>query len=740
MRGSVTKGWILAILVVAAGFRFGYLASGQVLPVMWDAGRYAAAAIGAISYLDHSGVGTFADEREDRYRFRHYYEKYIQGEQIEWLHYSPHTLSQARDDLYFSGPLYPALLAVIFYLSPAADFTIARVFGIVLDLLSTWLLILVAVRLAGRTAALLAGFLYAVYFPFSLASTMLLLESSTSFLIILALWCLLRGLENDSRRSYIFAGIITGLLILNKPTAMFLAVPFVAGFYFYARRKLPPTVLVNRLLFFAAPAAVIFVCWVTATSVKYGQLALRDPSYGASNLRQSTSIEFEGYDLDKVEPDFWERSVAGDIIDNPAGFAGLLVKKFERLWGRPFNDFKRSFIIPYEGTELLHVIIVSAGLLGLLVMIPRAFSVAAWPLFIIGYYTAIHVVFHSVSRYNFNAMPMLIMTASFLAVELWQRCVGDKTRVRALVIIGVLLLVLAWVIDMSWFNSVLGVRLSEGVVIAVLLLKSLILIIGLLIISGQLLDGRRRLTRAFPAVAAGLILAVVSWNSTLARDNWSEFACRLDHPGMKAGSKIYVSGLKELSAGEGLFALLDVNSGAGRRNTFTVTVGDTVMSFVGGEKPLLDFFYPKPTYRAYSALIPIGLEEYRQYAMIPLSYSQVSEYLQKNGCVDISVAIDSRFPEENNFVDVHGSFIDDVGERFVPGIRFTSIERFVHRGDPRIRYHVKVLSDSTISYYIDRRLKTAQKWRDLSPSPGLQTGRYNIFLVHFRPDGSFFVY
>ena len=337
-------------------------------------------------------------------------------------------------------------------------------------------------------------------------------------------------------------------------------------------------------------------------------------------------------------------------------------------------------------------------------------------------------------------MPMLIMTASFLAVELWQKCVADKPRVRASVVLAVLMLALAWVIDISWFNIVLGVRLSQGVAIAVLLLKSLILLTGLLIISGRLLDGRYRWTKAFPAVAAGLVFAVVSWSSTLARDNWSEFSCRLDNPVMKAGSKIYISSLREMERGDGLFALIDVNSGARRRNTFTVSVGDTAMSFVGGEKPLLDFFYPKFTYRAYSTLIPIGLEEYRQYAMFPLSYSKVSAYLRKYGYVDISVAIDSRFPEENNFVDVHGSFVDDPGERFIPGIRFTSIERFVHMDDPRIRYKVKVLSDSTISYYIDRRLKTAQKWRDLSPSPGLQTGRYNIFLMHFRPDGSFLVY
>ncbi|MCK4633112.1 MAG: glycosyltransferase family 39 protein, partial [candidate division Zixibacteria bacterium] len=214
------KRWIFGILIVSAIFRIGFVASGDVLPVMWDARRYTTAALGLISYVDTSATQLVADEREGRYQFKHYYEKYIQGEQIKWFHYTPHSLTQARDELFVSGPLYPFFLAIIFFLAPIADFTFARLFGIVLDLLSNWLLILVALRLVGRRAAVIAGCLYAAYFPFVLASSMLLLETSTSFLILLTMYCLIRAFEDDRRKLYIVAGILTGLLILNKPTAM----------------------------------------------------------------------------------------------------------------------------------------------------------------------------------------------------------------------------------------------------------------------------------------------------------------------------------------------------------------------------------------------------------------------------------------------------------------------------------------------------------------------------------------
>jgi len=83
MPDTAYRRYVLAILAVALVLRVGYLAFGEVLPVMWDARRYAAAGLALISLVDHSAPAGAATEHDDRYRFRHYYEKYIQGEQIE---------------------------------------------------------------------------------------------------------------------------------------------------------------------------------------------------------------------------------------------------------------------------------------------------------------------------------------------------------------------------------------------------------------------------------------------------------------------------------------------------------------------------------------------------------------------------------------------------------------------------------------------------------------------------------
>ena len=145
-------------------------------------------------------------------------------------------------------------------------------------------------------------------------------------------------------------------------------------------------------------------------------------------------------------------------------------------------------------------------------------------------------------------------------------------------------------------------------------------------------------------------------------------------------------------------------------------------------------------WRYYAEFEPLELEQFRQYAIIPVNDTTVREQLAQLGYIDLEIAINEQFEESHNYINIYGNYPVSDTLSYIPGIRFTSIERYVHKNDPRIRYPVKYLSDSTISYYIKRSSKDINQSTDLSPSPGIQTGRYNMFLVHFLPDGEFLVY
>ena len=730
---------VVLILVLSLGLRLGFLMFGDLLPVMWDARRYVAASIGLISLVDDSGAGPVVSEHEDQRQFDHYCRKYIQGEQIEWLFYQPHTLTQAREDMFYGGPLYPLCLAAIFAAAPA-DFTVARLFGILLDLLSNLLLIAVGWRLIGRRGALIAGLLYAVYFPFILGCSLLLLETSTSFWILLALYLLLRGNEKHYRWPLLLAGVVTGLLVLNKPTAVLLVIPLAVGMFRHISRSCTGRDVVGRLLCFLTPALIVLAGWTTYTSAHYGRPAVRDPHYVESVLRQSTSIEFEGYDLDKVEKDFWTRSIVNDLLDDPIGSVGLAIKKLDRLWRRPFNDFKRSFIMPYRTGEMLHLLIVVSGLLGLVILWRCDRARGVWPVAIVGYYTAIHLVLHSLSRYNFNAMPMVLLGSAYIMALFWEACRAGAVRTRLMPVAALVLMVAAYGFDQDWLNSIFGTGVSLTLMIGVLLMKTALLTGGLFLLSRLLTWEHYPRSRLLIVVVPLFLISVTGWTTTLSRAGWAEFECRLTSNSVKAGTRLYISELKEVRQDELLAAVVDVNSGRGRSNTFTLAVGDTTFEFVGGQKPLSDLFYPKPTYDAYALLEPLGMEQFRQYAIVPLDDSLIRRVLDRDGFVDVWLAINDRFEEENNHISVWGNYETGCRSAYIPGVRFTSVERYVHRDDPRLRREVNYLSDSTVSCYTARSDNKVMTGMDLSPTAGKQTGRYNIFLMHFMPDGSRLVY
>ena len=739
MPGTDFRNRILIILLVSFLFRFGFFLFGDKLPVMWDARRYVSAAIGLISYVDRSGELPFENEREDRYRFKHYLDKYIQGEQIEWLNYTPFTLTEARNEIFIAGPLYPAIIGIVIYLSPAADFDVIRFLNIILDILANLLLMLIGMRLIGRNASLIAGLLYALYFPFALMTTFILLDGSTSFWMLLAIYLFLRGYEDDHTGFYLMSGLVSSLLLLNKPTAMLLFILFIFAYFIMAKEKLTSKTIFAKVFLYLTPFLIITSLWASVTSAKYGQFALRDPSYSEANLRQSSNITYEGYDLDKVESDFWTYSISEHITSDLGGYAGLLLKKFERLWSRPANEFKKGFLLPSEGWYHVHLTIIFFGFLGLLLIIYKIPRKGLWILLIPLYYTGIHVIFHSVSRYNFNAMPMMILSCGFFISVLYDK-MKDK-KVRNTLTLSLLLLLFLYIIDFKLILQLAQIELSKLYVVIGVFITALLLFLILGKLLKTILGFQSGKHPVLITALVSVIFVIFSYSQTISRDNWAEFKCRLENDSIKAGTRIYISDIPVFHEGEIIAAVLDLNSGPGQKNSFNVQVGAILnSSFVGGKPPLSDLFYPKPTYLYFSHFEPLGVEEFRQYAIIPIDKNLLLKDITLKGYTDITVSINNEFPEENNYVNLYGNFETSVNESYIPAVRFTSIERHVQRNDPRIRYPVNFLSDSTISYYIGKNESDISLSTDLSPSLGKQSGRYNIFLIHFYKNGNFDVY
>lgn len=723
------KQLLFALVLIGLLVRFVFIFAVEQIPVMWDARIYSSAALGLIQYVKdpdrfgHPENDGPADSTFFRAQFEYTMKENIQGEQIEWLYYDIPTVTEAQDYLFLSGPVYPIYLSALFFICPVGDFELIRILNVIIDSLCLLLLVLIARRLFGDRTSLLAGLLYIFYLPFVLVTGMVSPEPIAIVLILLTAHLILAWYDRPGWKLIILIGAVLGILTLVKPTAVLLFIPFGAAVLYDYGREIKKMMM--PVIKAAIPFVVIILPWLILTSSYYGELSFRDPDYSAANLRSSSSIVYEGYDLDYTDKDFWISPVMQTITEKPIGYAGLLVKKFLRLWAQPYNDFKQSFIFGPGFWGVYHFLIVITGLFGIFIFCAKSKKGSILLLFLPLYYTGIHVVFHALARYNLNAMPFVIIASAAVLIKIYEYIQsrlenGIPSRLilnAILVLIGILML---FVVPPG-----MGVRFWGGAGVYVITILKIICALMLFYFCYRVLSNKIGRSRTIKMISVPvIIILLVTSVSSGSTDNWAGWKCRLDRANQAAGVRIYVPDSFRLETGEGVRIGLDMVTDKDRPGPFYLTVNGQRSPLRVNQPPISQFYYKKMTYNVFQTLLDIGPEEIPSWRFVPLNPAVFNQLLDRDGYIDIIVE-----NGESGFVDLGGGYNIKGGDEVeMPSLTHSSIERFVEKGDPRMWVDYILSSDSAISYYIDDTGLRRIAKDDLSPSAGRQFGRYRIIL------------
>ncbi len=727
---KVLLGFLVASLIIRLLFIF----SKDQPPVMWDARIYSSCAVGLLDYVENGGTYGHperyqaADSLIDRAEFVTAMQKYIKGEWIEWLYYSQPNLAQAQEYIFLSGPVYPALLAAVFATNVGTDFEIVRVINCIVDSISAVLMMMIAVRLFGRKIAILAGILYAVYLPFIMQCGVITPDLLTTFLILLTLLLILEFYEKKKPLYLYLTGMCLGLLALNKPTASLLFVPFIAGFLYDQRDNIKGALI--SILKAAVPFAIVLIPWAVISTSYYGQLSIRDPEYSGANFRSSSSIKYEGYDLDYTEPDFWTYPVGHMILEDPVGYAHLLVKKFNRLWQKPYNDFKESFVIGPGLSRGFHFVIVLAGLFGVFYCFFRRKRGYLYLFLIPAYYTIVHMIFHSLPRYNLNAMPLMILAAAVVFIAIYRYIKDRKDNGRVLVITAIM--IFAFILPVSFDAETTGGMTGAVMMIA---LKIILLVSGLYVLYVLIMPLFEKARARNLILWPGVILTVGLLVAVSASDSWAEWKVRLDRPGQKAGIRIYVPDDIRLVDGE-LFRIgIDITALRDKYDLFYVTLNGEKVGFLAGAKPLTDYYYPKFGYTVFERMLDIPKVEMRSWSFISMDPQAFNYMLDRDGYIGIELECSDSLAADGGYIDFYGGYKTAAKNHlYLPGTHYSSAERLLDKGDPRIWLDYKLSSDSAISYYIDGKTEMRPTRDDLSDAFGRQRGRYHVIVEIKRLD------
>ncbi|MEW5925825.1 MAG: hypothetical protein AB1746_17730, partial [Candidatus Zixiibacteriota bacterium] len=484
--------------------------------------------------------------------------------------------------------------------------------------------------------------------------------------------------------------------------------------------------LISPVIKAAIPFVIILIPWIIITSAYFGTLSIRDPDYSKANIRSSSSIEYEGYDLDYTDKDFWTSPVLQTITKDPMGYAGLLVKKLTRLWKHPYNDFRQSFILGPQSAKIYHFLIIITGLFGIFAFMTDSGKGLILLLLLPLYYTGIHVIFHALARYNLNAMPFMIIASSAVMIIIYDY-LNEKLRLRQTAIIIKLSLFLAGLVVIFLIPERIAVPLlGKAGAVGMLLAKIVIFMALLYFLYKELYIHIGRKAMTITVIPAIIILITISIPS-LSADNWAEWKCRLDSPGQLAGVRIYIPDGFRLQPGEPVRIGIDLTGEKGVGQS-----GHPIGLHINGQRSVLDlsrppineFYYRKMTYNVFQSILGVDSIQMPSWRFIPLNPEIFNQLLDESGYIDIAI-------DNNNFgrLDLRGGYNFGPKPKVnMPSLTHSSIERYIEKGDPRIWVDYNLSSDSAISYYIEDTRNRRPEFNDLSGSFGKQAGRYRIVL------------
>ena len=680
------------------------------------------------------------------------------------------TSMKLTDRLLIDGPVYPAYLAIVEWISgidPLKPIFDSHSVQIILCNSFVDSLVCVFVYFIGRLAfnrktALIAAATFAIY-PAAIINTQHCYSEPFAY-FLLTIWTTmvlalqLRHRKNRRIRACIWIGIgaFAGLLTLSKPAFIILP-PIIAAelmalsiigkivhFRSPAERKTSILVALRKFVLrgalIALGALVVLTPWILFNKAATGQYSVfvnRVPSFNIFHGNQLKTDGWRCYPYFGTFPGGTPQVIASLLEDakkSPLPFLGLQFKKIARLWSGVWNEYHYPlFGVPLAIQSIFHQLLILLGVIGLSLALAirqgktfsRSFS-AAVVLGTIAIFHFVYIPFEAISRYAITAMPSLIILAAFVI----NRASGQIESRRALAgLLGFAVWAFFLISVSGNTASFIASWLPEQLVPLSPYLSTLLIAIMLIGVIAQLkwlcetIVDRTALrnTLILPTLFSGLAFLVAAFYTCQSFD-WQEWSSKL-----KVGDSI-VQTIKlpaAINRAGTAFVLIDLDA-----NILTppldVYLNGTKLS--ERPEPLAQLQADNKDILQCLAIQGEGmardLRTFRNWWVIPCS----GELLRP----DAENRIEIKTEASDAAITIYGDYLrpdKTDGSLFLPSLRSFSYTKgfttFDHR-DPRVFEKQQLLGQTTTS---ERKTRERADAEDLSEHLGRQSGQFRIRIL-----------
>lgn len=195
---------------------------------------------------------------------------------------------------YERPPVYPVFLATV-YLVSYQNFMLVRLVQCGLGALICVLIVMVGTRLYGGQTGFYAGFIAAIYPMFIFISGLLYPTTLITLWLLLVVFFLVRGTDDNPLTNFSLAGLFMGLAILTKPVAIGLLILLISYFLFNREPAGSKRLLAISLFIFFA--VLMTATWVTRNYFVRGELSVIESNKRILDVLEVQDIDQEGQTL-----------------------------------------------------------------------------------------------------------------------------------------------------------------------------------------------------------------------------------------------------------------------------------------------------------------------------------------------------------------------------------------------------------------------------------------------------------
>jgi tetratricopeptide (TPR) repeat protein len=391
------------------------------------------------------------------------------------------------NEVFFRAPLYPYFLALLYKLG-GSSIAFAVFCQHLLGSITAVFLYFLAREFFSRRVGLLAGLLYAAYWPLLYFEGELLIVSLILFLNTGFLWVLARAMKSGRQRLFFAAGLILGLSAIARPSVLIFIVvlPLVLRYGSGLLSRRGPRSSWQLNFVWGLAGTVLVILPVTIRNAVIGRDFVPIASQGGVNFYIGNNPQSDGRTaiVPGTRPDWWggyydsiSRAEKDEgrklkpsevsnyyfkkglefIFSSPVDAIKLFGLKFYKFWaaGERSNNKYIYFFWDLSGMRRVPLpgfwLIAPLALLGGALQWRRRTSLAGLYLFVISYMAGV-VLFFVNARFRLPVVPLLIIFAAYTVFYFYEsRRLNKRRLIKAAA--ALLLLSLALDIDLYTFGE-----------------------------------------------------------------------------------------------------------------------------------------------------------------------------------------------------------------------------------------------------------------------------------------------